>query len=132
MVLDRRIDNVKGMDINDIRDKIELFNQQMGLLFDSDADLEGTILNPRRFRKAIKLYESTDDNKLKSDLIYSLGKYVWYNYYRNLHIPKDSEDDLENERIYKGLEQSNLSLYRLIEKHVDWEIEKLNAEAENI
>ena len=62
---------------------------------------------------------------LKHDLIYSLGKYVWYNYYQNIHIKKDSPEDIANERIYKALEITDKDLYQKIEKRVDFEIDKL-------
>ena len=90
-----------------------------------DIPLERSIFNPERFEKAIALYQSTDDEELKGNLVYSLGKYVWYNYYQYTHIQKDSPEDRENERIYKALEVSDQELYRKIEQHVDWEIEKL-------
>ncbi|MGJ1365756.1 hypothetical protein [Sphingobacterium spiritivorum] len=120
------------MDINELKARIEAFNQRQQALLKSDEDLDKTILNPMRFQKAISLYETTENGQLMIDLIYSLGKYVWYNYYQNLHIPKDSAEDIENERIYKALEQSNLSLYCLIEKQVDWEIQKLKADGKNM
>lgn len=92
----------------------------------SDKDLDVTILSPKRFEKAIALYRTTDNEQLKHGLIYSMGKYIWYNYYHYLHIRKGSAEDMENERIYKALEQRDKPLFDLIEKQVDWEIEELN------
>lgn len=112
------------MNINDLKSRIEEFIERQRSFQDSGVDLDKSILNPTRFQSAIRLYETTKDDQLKKDLVHSLGKYVWYNYYQNLHISKGSTDDIENERIYKDLEQSNLSLYYLIEKQVDWEIKK--------
>ena len=91
-----------------------------------DIPLESSIFNPQRFEKAIALYQSTDNEELKRDLVYSLGKYVWYNYYQHTHIKKDSPEDKANERIYKALEASDQELYKKIEKWVDFEIDKLN------
>ena len=91
-----------------------------------DIPLENSIFNPQRFEKAIALYQSTDNEELKRDLVYSLGKYVWYNYYQHTHIKKDSPEDKANERIYKALEASDQELYKKIEKWVDFEIDKLN------
>ena len=91
-----------------------------------DIPLENSIFNPQRFEKAIALYQSTDNEELKRDLVYSLGKYVWYNYYQYTHIKKDSPEDKANERIYKALEASDQELYKKIEKWVDFEIDKLN------
>ena len=90
-----------------------------------DIPLEKSILIPERFEKAIALYQTTSNEHLKHDLIYSLGKYVWYNYYQNINIKKDSPEDLANERIYKALEITDKDLYQKIEKRVDFQIDKL-------
>lgn len=108
-----------------IQQLIEI-NERLRIFKDSDhKDLDVTIMS-QRFEKAIALYRKTDDEQLKQGLLYSIGKYIWYNYYHYLHIQKGSAEDMENERIYKGLEQRDKPLFDLIEKQVDWEIEKLN------
>ncbi|MFD2598723.1 hypothetical protein ACFSQ3_07140 [Sphingobacterium corticis] len=112
------------MYLNELQERINKAFTYQKQLQDSNEDLQKSILNPRRFCKAIELYESTDDQSLKSELIYAMGKYVWYNYYQNLHIPNCSMEDQENERIYKELEQSSYDLYRLIENHIEWEMNK--------
>lgn len=108
--------------------QLKEINERLRTFKDSahDKDLGVTILSPQRFEKAIALYRNTDDEQLKQGLLYSIGKYIWYNYYHYMHIPKGSREDLENERIYKDLEKADKPLFDLIEKQVDWEIEKLN------
>lgn len=113
-----------AMYLNELQARIKEAFAYQKQLQDSNEDLQKSILNPRRLRKAIELYESTDDQSLKSELIYAIGKYVWYNYYQNLYISNGSIEDQENERIYKELKQSNSDLYRLIEHQVDLEMSR--------
>lgn len=117
------------MDINDLQTRIKYLNEKHKLLLESDEELDKTILNPRRLKNAIILYNSTDCSQLKSRLIYSIGKYIWYNYYLNLRIPESSADDLENARIYNELKDKDQALYNLIEKCVKYEIEKMENNA---
>lgn len=119
--MDKQAIKERIQQIKEINERLRTFKDGK-----SDKDLDITILSPQRFEKAIALYRKTDDEQLKQGLLYSMGKYIWYNYYHYMHIPKGSREDLENERIYKALEQRDKPLFELIEKQVDWEIEKLN------
>jgi len=58
------------------------------------------------------------------DILFSIGKYITYNYYMNIHIKKDSEDDKENEKLYKQFEIDHPDLYKKVENWVDYNFKK--------
>lgn len=78
------------------------------------------IRNPKELEDAII------DYKGDSDTLLAIVKYKWYNYYQNLHIKRGSKEDLENDKIFEQIKVVLPGLHKLIEKGIDWEIEKLD------
>lgn len=79
------------------------------------------VKNPSELKIAIEA--ALQDN---TDAFQHVYKYKWYNYYLNMYIKKDSEMDIENEKIFKELEEKYPKLHKEIEDMIDYEIEKLN------
>ncbi len=69
-----------------------------------------SITNPKQLQIAIDKAISGDRG-----ILFSIGKYIAYNYYMCFHIKEGSPDDLENEKIYKAFEKEHPDLHAQIE-----------------
>ncbi len=67
-----------------------------------------SITGPKQLRIAIDKAISGDRG-----ILFSIGKYIAYNYYLCVHIKEGSPDDLENEKIYKAFEKEHPDLHAL-------------------
>lgn len=76
---------------------------------------ERMIRSAKELQEAIDLAIKGDD-----DILFSMGKYIAYNYYMNIHIKKDSPDDIENEKIYKRFQLEYPGLWKKVEEWVDY------------
>jgi hypothetical protein len=84
------------------------------------------IKSPSELQEAI-------DNLVLGDkhMCYDIARYVTYNYYMYTHIKKDSEEDLENEKIYKKFEQEHNELYNDVEKQVDFLFKRMSSDLDD-
>ena len=57
--------------------------------------------------------------------LFSIGKYIAYNYYMCVHIKEGSPDDLENEVTYKWFEKNHPDLFAQVEGWVTYNYQKL-------
>ena len=48
-------------------------------------------------------------------VLFSIGKYIAYNYYMCFHIKEGSDDDLENEKNYSEFKNNHPDLYAQVE-----------------
>lgn len=69
-----------------------------------------SITNPTQLQIAIDKAISGDRG-----ILFSIGKYIAYNYYLCFHIKEGSPEDLENEKIYKAFEKEHQDLYEQVE-----------------
>jgi len=86
-------------------------------------DLKSGIRNPTQLKEAIEMAKSGDNY---SDVIWAIHKYKWYNWYLNLHIKKDTPEDIENTQIFEELEKDYPQIHSDVEKNVDYEVNKAN------
>jgi len=75
-----------------------------------------SITNPQELREAIELAK-TDES-----VIHEIATYKWYNWYQNIHVKKDSPEDIENTQIFDELKQNDPELHAKIEKVIDGKI----------
>ena len=59
-------------------------------------------------------------------VLFSIGKYIAYNYYMCFHIIEGSDDDLENEKNYNGFKNNHPDLYAQVEGWVTFNFNKFN------
>ena len=59
-------------------------------------------------------------------VLFSIGKYIAYNYYMCYHIIEGSHDDLENERNYGQFKNNYPDLYGQVEGWVTYNFNKFN------
>lgn len=78
---------------------------------------------PQELREAIERAKEGDDGA-----IWDIHKYKWYNWYQNAHIKAGSEADIENTQIFEELERKYPAIHKQVEKQIDDEIERLNAD----
>lgn len=76
---------------------------------------ERMIRSAKELQEAIFLAKNGDE-----DILFSMGKYIAYNYYMNIHIKKDSPDDIENEKLYKQFQNDCPELWKKVEEWVDY------------
>jgi hypothetical protein len=69
-----------------------------------------SITGPEQLQMAIDKAISGDRG-----ILFSIGKYIAYNYYMCFHIKEGSQDDLENEKIYKAFEKEYPDLHAQVE-----------------
>ncbi len=74
-----------------------------------------SITNPTQLQIAIDKAISGDRG-----VLFSIGKYIAYNYYLCFHIKEGSPEDLENEKIYKAFEKEHQDLYEQVEGLVNY------------
>ena len=85
-------------------------------------DLNKGIRNPSQLREAIEMAKQGS-----SDAIWAIHKYKWYNWYQNIHIKKDSPEDIENTEIFEDLERNYPDIHRKVEDNINYEIAKLSS-----
>lgn len=78
-----------------------------------------SITNPTQLQIAIDKAISGDRG-----VLFSIGKYIAYNYYMCVHIKEGSVDDLENEIIYKAFEKNHPELFKQVEGWVTYNFDK--------
>ncbi len=78
-----------------------------------------SITNSEQLKNAI-------DKAIAGDkgVLFSIGKYIAYNYYMCFHIKEGSADDLENEIIYKAFEKNHPELFKQVEGWVTYNFNK--------
>jgi len=88
------------------------------------------IKTPNDLRAAISIAVSatTETNPTYFDIIWGIHKYKWYNWYQNIHIKKDSPEDIENTLIFEEIKNKYPQIHFDIEKNIDFEIEKLKTD----
>ena len=59
-------------------------------------------------------------------VLFSIGKYIAYNYYMCYHIIEGSTDDLENEKNYNEFKINHPDLYAQVEGWVTFNFNKFN------
>ena len=59
-------------------------------------------------------------------VLFSIGKYIAYNYYMCLHIKEGCDDDLENEKNYSEFKTNYPDLYGQVEGWVTYNFNKFN------
>ena len=59
-------------------------------------------------------------------VLFSIGKYIAYNYYMCYHIIEGSDDDLENEKNYSEFKNNHPDLYANVEGWVTFNFNKFN------
>ena len=59
-------------------------------------------------------------------ILFSIGKYIAYNYYMCYHIIEGSDDDLENEKNYSEFKNNHPDLYANVEGWVTFNFNKFN------
>ncbi len=77
--------------------------------------MEISITNSEQLNNAI-------DKAIAGDyaILFSIAKYIAYNYYMCVHIEEGSADDLENEIIYKAFEKNHPELFKQVEEWVTY------------
>lgn len=88
-------------------------------------DLKRGIRTPEQLREALQLAISAKD---KTDVIWAIHKYKWYNWYLNLHIKPDSPADEENTLIFKEIQEKYPKIHELIEDNIKYEVKKMNGD----
>ena len=86
-------------------------------------DLSKGLKNPTDLLEAIEVAKLKDE-RYKS-AIWAIHKYKWYNWYQNIHIKKDSPEDIENTNIFDKLQETNPEIHEDIEENITSEINKL-------
>jgi len=81
--------------------------------------MEVSITNSEELKSAI-------DKAIAGDrgILFSIGKYIAYNYYMSFHIKEGSTDDLANEKIYSSFNQEYPKLYEQVEGWVTFNFNK--------
>ena len=59
-------------------------------------------------------------------ILFSIGKYIAYNYYMCFHIKEGCDDDLENEKNYSDFKNNHPELYEQVEGWVTYNFNKFN------
>ena len=59
-------------------------------------------------------------------ILFSIGKYIAYNYYMCFHIKEGCDDDLENEKNYSDFKNNHPELYVQVEGWVTYNFNKFN------
>ena len=59
-------------------------------------------------------------------ILFSIGKYIAYNYYMCYHIIEGSAEDLENEKNYSDFKNNHPDLYGQVESWVTFNFNKFN------
>ena len=77
------------------------------------------IKTSQQLQEAIVL--AKDDSK---EILYDIARYIAYNYYMHCHIKKDSQQDLNNDMLYKQFKQDSPELYKEVEQLIDMIYEK--------
>ena len=82
-------------------------------------NMEISITNSKELKAAI-------DKAIAGDrgILFSIGKYIAYNYYMCFHIKEGSADDLENEIMYKDFEKNHKHLWVQVEAWVTYNFNK--------
>lgn len=90
-------------------------------------DLKKGIRTPLELLQAIEIAAKNygfDDIEY-AEAIWAIHKYKWYNWYQNLHIKKDTPEDIENTKIFKSIEIHHPNIHRDVEANITHEITKL-------
>lgn len=78
------------------------------------------ITNAKELKESISEAIAGDKGNL-----FSIGKYMAYNYYMCVHIKEGSPDDLENEVTYKCFEKNYPDLFAQVEVWVTYNYQKM-------
>ena len=62
-------------------------------------------------------------------ILFSIGKYIAYNYYMCFHTREGSPDDLENEILYKDFKNNHPDLFAKVEGWVTFHLNKFSPTA---
>lgn len=71
------------------------------------------------------------DKAIEGDrgILFSIGKYIAYNYYMCFHIKEGSSDDLENETLYNDFQNNYPDLFEQVEIWVTFHLNKFSPTA---
>lgn len=83
------------------------------------------ITNPTELREAIERAKEGDQ-----DAIWDIHKYKWYNWYLNVHIKPDSQEDIDNTEIFEDLEKNFPDIHKQVEENIAYEVEKLRNDSD--
>lgn len=89
-------------------------------------NLKSGIKTPTELLAAIEIAKLNDERYV--DAIWAIHKYKWYNWYQNVHIKKDTPEDIQNTEIFNRLEVEYPKIHFDIEENIRYEIEKLGIE----
>lgn len=81
--------------------------------------MEISITGPEQLQNAIDKAISGDRG-----ILFSIGKYIAYNYYMCFHIKEGSFEELENKKIYNDFQKAHPDLYEQVEGWVTYNLNK--------
>jgi len=74
------------------------------------------------------LLDNKEDKNIYNEVISAMYKYKWYNFYQNTHIKAGSPEDIENEKIFKDIEDNYPEIHIEVEQLIDNEIDRIDNE----
>jgi hypothetical protein len=86
-----------------------------------------SITSPDGLQQAINKAVSGDRG-----MLFSISKYIAYNYYLCFHIKEGSADDLANEVIYKAFQEEHPELFAQVEGLIDYEYNKWSQDDDDL
>lgn len=88
--------------------------------------MEVSITNSKELKCAI-------DKAIVGDriILFSIGKYIAYNYYMSFHVKEGSANNLANEKIYSSFKQDYPKLYEQVEGWVTFNFNKWSSKMDD-